>query len=242
MADIIGLLFLILGLAIGLRGLALFVLNRDSVGEVVGFNIPDRYMYLILVFFSVILTAFFLILFLNHAFGFIQFEFDWHFWGFLRSFLGDLSSAFLEELFFRVFMFMGLVGLVGNKYLIVLIAALFFAAFHFPSGFVQFLSFLLGGVIYGLAYVKFRSLFLPIFLHFTWNFVQGTLLGFSVSGNGSTGLYDLVIVPDLFWNGGSFGLEGSWIGIVVRVLLLCTVYLFPAAPKNDQFLVLKRSY
>ncbi len=118
---------------------------------------------------------------------------------------------------------------------------MFFAAFHFPSTIVQFFSFLLEGMIYGFAYVKFRSILFPVFLHFLWNFVQGTLMGFPVSGHETIGVIDLSIVPDPIWNGGDFGLEGSWIGIGVRLLLLLTVSLYPVSVQNDQFLVLNRS-
>lgn len=40
----------------------------------------------------------------------------------------------------------------------------------------------LGGLMYGIAFLGGRNIWLPIGMHFSWNFVQGSVLGFHVSG------------------------------------------------------------
>ena len=69
----------------------------------------------------------------------------------------------------------------------------------------------LAGLMLGCGYVLTGELAIPIGLHFTWNFFQGTVFGFQVSGlriGGATFLSIEQGGPDL-WTGGSFGPEGG---------------------------------
>ena len=47
----------------------------------------------------------------------------------------------------------------------------------------------LGGLMYGIAFLGGRNIWLPIGMHYAWNFVQGPVLGFGVSGNQAGGLW-----------------------------------------------------
>jgi membrane protease YdiL (CAAX protease family) len=66
------------------------------------------------------------------------------------------------------------------------------------------------GVLLGLAFTTTRNLWLPIALHFSWNFLQGPVLGISVSGHALGGGWRLIELegPPIF-TGGPFGLEGG---------------------------------
>jgi hypothetical protein len=69
----------------------------------------------------------------------------------------------------------------------------------------------LAGLMLGCGYVLTGELAIPIGLHFTWNFFQGTVFGFPVSGlriGGATFLSIEQGGPDL-WTGGPFGPEGG---------------------------------
>lgn len=81
------------------------------------------------------------------------------------------------------------------------------------------------GLLLGAAYELSRNLWLPIGIHWAWNFTQGNIYGFNVSGN-----YDEVSVfcseisgPDII-TGGEFGPEASVItaifGLGLSALLL----------------------
>jgi membrane protease YdiL (CAAX protease family) len=73
----------------------------------------------------------------------------------------------------------------------------------------------LAGVLLGLAYVRTRSLALPIGIHLGWNWVQGCVLGFAVSGTTDlTGPFQVVVDPAKapWFTGGTFGLEASVFG------------------------------
>ena len=69
----------------------------------------------------------------------------------------------------------------------------------------------LAGLMLGCGYVLTGELAIPIGLHVTWNFFQGTVFGFPVSGLRIEGATFLSIEqggPDL-WTGGPFGPEGG---------------------------------
>src|SRR5690606_6269306 len=101
-------------------------------------------------------------------------------------FLGKAAASVKEEILMRGLLLSGLVlALRGRRTLAILLSALAFGCIHLSNPGATPLSVLgntLGGVVYGLAFVCAGSLWLAIGLHFAWNFVQGPLLGFPVSG------------------------------------------------------------
>jgi hypothetical protein len=85
---------------------------------------------------------------------------------------------------------------------------------------VSTLYLMLAGGFLGLAYVLTGELAMPIGIHITWNFFQGNVFGFPVSGSRISEASLLVIRqrgPDLF-TGGAFGPEAGIIGIGALVL------------------------
>ena len=47
-------------------------------------------------------------------------------------------------------------------------------------------------IMFGIAFIKTKSLAMPLGLHFMANFMQGTILGFGVSGNKEQSLFKAV--------------------------------------------------
>lgn len=77
----------------------------------------------------------------------------------------------------------------------------------------------LAGLMLGFGYVLTGELAIPIGLHVTWNFFQGAVFGFPVSGlrvGGATFLSIDQRGPDL-WTGGPFGPEGGLLGPAAMV-------------------------
>ena len=65
------------------------------------------------------------------------------------------------------------------------------------------------GVLLASAYTLTRSLWLPIGLHFGWNFTEGGIFGTSVSGGTAGGLLNTRLVGPDALTGGQFGPEAS---------------------------------
>ena len=86
----------------------------------------------------------------------------------------------------------------------------------------------LAGLLLGVGYVLTGQLAIPIGLHITWNFFQGTVFGFPVSGLGPVGASFLEIEqagPDL-WTGGAFGPEAGLMDPVATLLGISLITLW----------------
>jgi len=83
----------------------------------------------------------------------------------------------------------------------------------------------IASLVFGLAFIRTKSLAMPLGLHFMANFMQGGVLGFGVSGTEQSGLLRTVFGGTPQWlTGGQFGLEASIFGLIcvfVAFLLLC---------------------
>jgi membrane protease YdiL (CAAX protease family) len=71
------------------------------------------------------------------------------------------------------------------------------------------------GALLGVAYSASRSLWLPMGLHFGWNFTEGGVFGTAVSGGQSHGLIESVLSGPTLVTGGAFGPEASVIALAV---------------------------
>ncbi|MGP3915880.1 hypothetical protein [Nonomuraea sp. 10N515B] len=79
---------------------------------------------------------------------------------------------------------------------------------------------LIGVGMLAAAYAATRTLWLPIGLHFGWNFAAAGIFGTEVSGNGTPqGLLDGVTSGPALLTGGAFGPEASPYTVVFGVLL-----------------------
>jgi membrane protease YdiL (CAAX protease family) len=127
-----------------------------------------------------------------------------------------LAVAFFEETLFRGYPFQRLIEGIG-AWPGLLLGGILFALAHLGnpgmSGSTQawaFINITLAGLLLGLGWFKTKNLALPIGLHLGWNWTQGTLLGFGVSGGNDPGLLKVVFHNKPQWlTGGEFGLEAS---------------------------------
>jgi membrane protease YdiL (CAAX protease family) len=155
-------------------------------------------------------------------------------------FLNIAFGAFGEEILFRGFILNGLVQISKNKYLAVIITAVLFGLAHAANPSATTISIIsngLGGVMYSIAFLESSSIWLPLGLHFAWNFFQGPILGFPVSGLNFGGIVQqsFVIGNDIF-NGAAYGPEGGVIGISFRILviiMLVTYYFFDIKKRKE---------
>ncbi len=163
-----------------------------------------------------------------------------HLPGIAGGFLIFLFVAINEEIAFRGYAFQRLVQSIG-PWPTQALFALIFAAIHWSNPGIRdagpalkaltTLNIALAAVLLGLCYLKTRSLALPIGVHLGWNWAQGHLLGFQVSGTTSAqGFWRPVLAARPQWlTGGTVGLEGS--AICSALLVVIILALVPWKPK-----------
>ena len=116
-----------------------------------------------------------------------------------------------------------------NLPLAIAISSSLFGILHMGNAGVTFLSVLniiLDGVLAGLFFIYTDSIWLVVAQHGTWNYVQGNLLGFQVSGTGAdASIFSFTMGSGPDWlTGGAFGAEGSIITTLVLLVSLVIVY------------------
>ena len=145
---------------------------------------------------------------------------------FIFSFLLFVCVAISEELFSRGYFLTNLMASM-NKYLALGISALLFCLLHIANSNVTFLSMtniFLAGILLGLPFIYTRQLWFPIALHFSWNFFQGPVFGYSVSGTKTSAIFITKYSEANIWNGGEFGFEGSIVSTFFLVAAIAIVY------------------
>lgn len=143
---------------------------------------------------------------------------------------GKLAASVKEEILMRGLLLSGLVlALRGRRALAVLLSAIAFGCIHLSNPGATPLSVTgnaMGGIIYGMAFILAGSLWLPIGLHFAWNFVQGPLLGFPVSGMAAGGLQQVHDLGPAWFTGGAYGPEAGLVGIGFRFVIIGLVLVW----------------
>lgn len=145
-------------------------------------------------------------------------------------FVGKAAASLKEEILMRSLLLSGLVlALCGRRTFAVLLSALAFGCIHLSNPGATPLSVLgnaLGGVIYAMAFLLAGNLWLPVGLHFAWNFVQGPLLGFPVSGMAAGGLQQVRDLGPAWLTGGAYGPEAGLVGILFRFVIIVLMLLW----------------
>lgn len=133
-----------------------------------------------------------------------------------------LLVALCEEILMRGYILGHLLHTHLNKFLSLFLSAVLFALFHLfnPNiSFLPMLNLILAGMLLGASYLYTRNLCFPVSLHLFWNWIQGPVLGYQVSGNDfMTSVLTLRLPEDNVWNGRAFGFEGSLICTILMIV------------------------
>lgn len=139
-------------------------------------------------------------------------------WGAIALLL--LLAAASEELLFRGYLLQRLIESVGAPAAVLILSALFgLGHLGNPSATVfSTANTVLAGILFSLAYLRTRALWLPIGLHFAWNFLLGPVFSLPVSGIlTSPVLLHPVLNGHAWLTGGAYGPEGG-----AGLTLICT--------------------
>jgi hypothetical protein len=140
--------------------------------------------------------------------------------GLLFGLLVFLAVGFYEELLTRGYQLQNLAESIGAPWAIGL-TSLIFALLHAGNpgaSWQSALGIFLAGLFLAYAWLRTRQLWLPIGLHIGWNFFQGTVFGFPVSGTGGFHLIQQTVSGPALITGGAFGPEAGLTGFAAMGL------------------------
>jgi uncharacterized protein len=136
--------------------------------------------------------------------------------------------AFAEEIIFRGYLLNNLLESF-NKWIAITISSAVFALGHITNPNITILSvanIFIAGILLGINYIYTKNLWFGIFLHFAWNYFQGPILGFDVSGFETGGLLQQTISGPSTITGGAFGFEGSLICLAIEIGMIIFLVRF----------------
>ena len=129
-----------------------------------------------------------------------------------------------EELFSRGYC-MTVLKQTKISWVPIVVSSIIFALMHSMNSGISLLAYInlfLFGISMGYLFMKTKNIWMCIGYHITWNYFQGDVFGFLVSGNGTDSIYTIKTISPNIINGGSFGPEG---GLVVTTLLVITILI-----------------
>ena len=153
----------------------------------------------------------------------------------IKAFLMFFGVAVGEEILFRGVLFKWIDKRWG-LWVALIVSGLVFGFVHLTNDNATIWSSLAisieAGLLLGAAYKWSGSLWLPIGIHWTWNYTQGNIFGFAVSGTDAGGSLLQVVPngPDII-TGGAFGAEASIISVLLG-LALTALFVRPYLKKK----------
>lgn len=145
----------------------------------------------------------------------------------LAAFANDASGAVVEEILLRAIVFRISEEALGTWWAL-LISALLFGLLHAgePGAVPVALA---AGVLLSCAYALTRKLWLPIGIHFAWDFMQDGVFG---AAAGAKGLLRAELTGPSLLSGGEIGIEGSILALAV--VLASGLYLLLRARRQGR--------
>lgn len=132
-----------------------------------------------------------------------------------------IGAGLMEEILVRGFV-LGLIQRWGGSVLALVLSSILFGGLHIANpgaGLWPVAALSLGaGMALAAATLATGRLWLPIGLHFGWNFGQSGLFGLSDSGTSFPSLIDARVTGPAWLTGGAFGPEASLPGLAIWVL------------------------
>lgn len=142
--------------------------------------------------------------------------------------------GFAEEILGRGYI-MSVLRQTKSKPAIVIVSAIIFALMHSSNqgiGLLPYINLALVGILFSYMFLKSGNIWMCIGYHITWNYLQGYVFGFNVSGTVSDGLLSTTYKTNNIFNGGAFGPEG---GLFVTAVIFASFLFVKYYYRNKQF-------
>jgi len=137
--------------------------------------------------------------------------------------------AFVEEVLVRGYVLSNLMESM-NRWIALFISAFLFTLMHLTNPDITLmaeLNIFVAGILLGVNYIYTKNLWFAIFFHFTWNFFQGTVMGYHVSGMSiDTGFLQIFTNGPDEITGGAFGFEGSAFALILQAIAIIGLAIY----------------
>ncbi len=130
--------------------------------------------------------------------------------------------ALFEELLFRTYPLF----VFAETYpvtLTIIINGLLFGLVHLLNPGFTWLAMLnvsLAGILFSMFTLYYRNLSWAVGIHLGWNYAQGIIFGFNVSGTNTPSFLSTRPIAEGYLSGGEFGVEGSVICTIILLLII----------------------
>ena len=178
------------------------------------------------------------------------------FWPVLLFLIQMISVGFYEEIITRSYLItnlkegftVGKVNPIISTFLAIIVSSSIFGIGHIGNPNVTIfaiINILFAGVMLAIPYVISGKLSYSIGLHLSWNFFQGGVFGFRVSGMPiRNSIIQIQQEGNPIWTGGSFGPEGGLIGLfaILIISILFLIYFKKKGVTLDFHSIFKKTY
>jgi uncharacterized protein len=164
----------------------------------------------------------------SYSLGFVDFSFNTFSVHLLESFFLYFLVAVAEEVIIRGYVLFKFRSKI-SEFPALLVSSILFGLMHWGNDhftWIGFVNISLSGFLMGLLIFRTNTISSAVGIHWAWNFIQGSIFGFGVSGHKEIGIFTPQFIESSFLTGGEFGAEGSVILIPITLLLILLIYRF----------------
>ena len=155
--------------------------------------------------------------------------------GLVVSLLLYIMVGYYEEVLLRGYVLQNLAdGL--NLFWAVAISSAVFGLLHLTNphaSLIAALGITFAGLFMAYGYLRTGNLWLPIGLHIGWNFFEGVVFGFPVSGTSSLRLIEHSVTGPEWFTGGAFGPEAGVVSILAMGIGTGLIWLYTRESSED---------
>lgn len=141
-----------------------------------------------------------------------------------------IAVGFCEEFLFRGYLIKTLEDRGNSSWVIYMVSSILFSLAHMGNmdiNSVALLNIFLVGILFAYMFRVTGSLWMPIGFHISWNYTQGIVFGFPVSGNPVDSIYHTQMVVGQEWlSGGGFGPEGGALTTILIGLCMMVTWIY----------------